>query len=98
MVTLTQRAQQRLVILNALERGELMMAEAATLVGLSVRQLRRIRRAYRRWGAQGLVHGKRGRPSPRPVNAPIPTRAVRPPPTPHPRGNHPHLTQLPPGR
>ena len=77
MVTLTQRAQQRLVILNALERGELMMAEAATLVGLSVRQLRRIRRAYRRWGAKVLVHGNRGRPSPRRISATIRTRVVR---------------------
>src|SRR2546422_961452 len=95
MVTLTQRAQQRLVILNALERGELMMAEAATLVGLSVRQLRRIRRAYRRWGAQGLVEGSRGRPSPAPSQATLPARGVRPPPTPHPRADHPHLTPPP---
>src|SRR2546427_9951532 len=92
MVTLTQRAQQRLVILNALERGELMMAEAATLVGLSVRQLRRIRRAYRRWGAKGLGHGQRSPPSPPPVRATIPPRPGRPPHTPHPRGNHPALT------
>ncbi|MDP3703355.1 MAG: helix-turn-helix domain-containing protein [Candidatus Omnitrophota bacterium] len=77
MVTLTQRAQQQLVILNALERGELVMAEAATLVGLSVRQLRRIRRAYRRHGAKALVHGNRGRPSPRRVSASARARVVR---------------------
>jgi len=94
MVTLTQRAQQRLVILNALERGELMMAEAATLVGLSVRQLRRIRRAYRRWGAKVLVHGNRGRPSPRRISATIRTRVVRLAHTTYAGVNHRHLTEL----
>ncbi len=42
-MTLTQRAEQQLIVLNALERGELLVAEAATLLGLSSRQVRRIR-------------------------------------------------------
>ena len=40
-IVLTQRAQQQLIVLNALERGELFMAQAADLLGLSVRQVRR---------------------------------------------------------
>lgn len=63
-IVLTQRAQQQLIVLNALERGELFMAQAADLLGLSVRQVRRLRAAYRRRGAHALVHGNRGRPSP----------------------------------
>ena len=94
MVTLTQRAQQRLVVLNALERGELVMADAATLVGLSVRQLRRIRRAYRRRGARSLVHGNRGRPSPRRVSAAIRERVIRLARTAYAGVNHRHLTEL----
>lgn len=94
MVTLTQRAQQRLVVLNALERGELVMAEAATLVGLSVRQLRRIRRAYRRRGAKALVHGNRGRPSPRRVSTAIRDRVIRFARTAYAGVNHRHLTEL----
>ena len=39
-----------------------LMAEAAALVGLSVRQLRRLRGAYRQRGARALVHGNRERP------------------------------------
>ena len=43
MITLTQRAQQQLLILTALERAELTMAEAARLLGRSTRQVRRSR-------------------------------------------------------
>ena len=44
-ITLTQPAQQRLVVPNALERGKLVMADAARLIGLSTRQTRRVRAA-----------------------------------------------------
>jgi transcriptional regulator with GAF, ATPase, and Fis domain len=46
-IDLTYQESQRLLVLSALDRGELMMAEAATLLGRSVRHLRRLRRAYR---------------------------------------------------
>lgn len=94
MVTLTQRVQQRLVVLNALERGELVMAEAAILVGLSVRQLRRLRHAYRRHGAKSLVHGNRGRPSPRRISSAIRNRVIRLAQTTYADINHRHLTEL----
>src|SRR3989442_787936 len=94
MVTLTQRAQQRLVVLNALERGELVMAEAASLVGLSVRQLRRLRQAYRRRGVRSLVHGNRGRPSSRRVSTAICARVIRLARTTYAGVNHRHLTEL----
>jgi transposase len=94
MVTLTQRAQQRLVVLNALERGELVMAEAASLVGLSIRQLRRLRQAYRRRGVRSLVHGNRGRPSSRRVSAAICERVIRLARTTYVGVNHRHLTEL----
>ena len=56
-ITLTTRAQQHLLVLNALERGEIRMAEVAALLGRSVRQVRRLRSASRRRGAATLVHG-----------------------------------------
>lgn len=64
-ILLTQRAQQQLIVLNALERGKIAMAEAARLIGRSIRQTRRLRRAYRLRGPAALVHGNRGRRSPR---------------------------------
>jgi transcriptional regulator with GAF, ATPase, and Fis domain len=54
MVTLSQQQTQHLMILNALERGELKMADAARLLGRSVRQTRRLRAAYRARGPAAL--------------------------------------------
>jgi len=64
-------------VLNALERGILFMAEAARLMGLSVRQVRRLRGDYRRRGPAALVHGNKGRPSPRRVADTIRARLIR---------------------
>ncbi len=93
-MTLTHRAQQQLTVLNALERGELFMAQAADLLGLSVRQVRRLRTAYRRRGAHALVHGNRGRPSPRRVDAAIRDRVIALARTTYAEVNHKHFTEL----
>lgn len=60
-ITLNRKEQARLQVLNLMEKGELSAAEAAELVGLSVRQVRRILAAYREEGAAALAHGNRGR-------------------------------------
>lgn len=57
-VTLNTEEQRRLMILNQLGSGSLSSAEAAALVGLSERQVRRLRRAYEARGASALAHGK----------------------------------------
>lgn len=93
-ITLTAREQQRLVVVNALERGEVRMAEAARLLGLSVRQVRRLRSAYRRRGARALAHGNRGRPSPRRLSEAIRRRIVRLARTTYTQLNHMHLQDL----
>jgi len=61
MLTLNAKEQRRLQVLNILEGGEVRMAAAAELIGVSVRQVRRLRAAYRQEGAAGLAHGNRGR-------------------------------------
>jgi transposase len=93
-IVLTQRAQQQLIVLNALERGELFMAQAADLLGLSVRQVRRLRAAYRQRGAHALVHGNRGRPSPRRVDAATRDRVIALARTTYAEVNHKHFTEL----
>src|SRR6266851_73850 len=65
-ITLTTSEQRRLVVLNHLESGVLVNAEAARLLDLSVRQLQRMKAAYADSGAAALSHGNRGR---RPVHA-----------------------------
>ena len=53
MLTLNAKEQRRLQVLNALEGGKVRMAVAAELMGVSVRQVRRLRAAYRQEGAAG---------------------------------------------
>jgi transposase len=60
-LTLSNREQARLMVLNLAQRGECKVAEAAILMGLSERHAWRLLAAYRREGAAALVHGNRGR-------------------------------------
>jgi transposase len=60
-VTLSQKEQKRLMVLNLIERGKLTCGQGAELLGLSLRHLRRMLARYRREGASGLAHGNRGR-------------------------------------
>jgi transposase len=93
-IILSEREQARLQVLNALDRGALRMAEAARLLGLSIRQVRRLRRAYRARGAAALVHGNRGRPSPRRLPEALRQRIVRLARTRYAAVNHQHFTEL----
>lgn len=94
MVTLSQREQQRVMVLNALDRGDLHMAEAGELLGMTTRQVRRLRSAYRRKGPKALVHGNRGRRSYRRVPDPIRDRLVQLAQTTYAGVNHKHLSEL----
>ena len=60
-VTLTTREQKRVLVLQRMERGEMTAAEAATVLEVSVRQVRRLLAGYRQEGVAALAHGNRGR-------------------------------------
>jgi transposase len=64
-ITLDGPAQQRLTILTHLAAGELTLEEAAAILDLSTRQVRRLVERLHSEGVVALVHGNRGR---RPVN------------------------------
>lgn len=53
----------RLEVMQKLEEKRMRQKQAAHNLGLSVRQVKRLLRAYRDQGAQGLVSKRRGRPS-----------------------------------
>ena len=55
------KEQQRAMVLNQVERRELTGQQAAVLVGLSLRQVRRLLARYRGEGVAALAHGNRGR-------------------------------------
>ena len=56
----------RVQVLNSLLAEQIVLDQAAELMGVSTRHARRITTAYRERGAAALAHGHRGR---RPVNA-----------------------------
>ena len=56
------REQQRAMVLNRVEREGLTGEEAAGLMGLSLRHVRRLLAAYRKEGVAALAHGNRGQP------------------------------------
>lgn len=62
---MTRSEQQRSMVLTKLLVGGLTSAEAAGLLAVSSRTIRRLRRRLEQDGPGGLVHGNRGRASPR---------------------------------
>ena len=57
---MNKKEQRRLVVLNQVAVGKMIGREAAELLGLSLRHVRRILAAYRKEGAAALAHGNRG--------------------------------------
>ena len=55
--------RERLDVLGRLMRGELRQARAAELLGVGVRQVKRLVRGYRSFGAASVVSRRRGKPS-----------------------------------
>lgn len=74
MVTLTQDEQRRLMVLNQV--GGLVGLQAADILGISLRHLRRLRAAYRKEGAAALAHGNRGRKPRHALHAGVKERVV----------------------
>jgi transposase len=60
-VTLTRKEQTRVKVLNEVNEGVLTAEEAAGLLGVSLRQVRRLLAAYRTEGVAAMAHGNRGR-------------------------------------
>lgn len=61
-VTLNNKEQKRLLVLNEVLAGRMTGQEAAEMLGVTLRHSRRLIAAYRREGAAALAHGNRGRP------------------------------------
>ena len=62
---MTQKEQTRLQVLNSVLADQVPVCQAAEVLGVSERHMRRILAAYRKEGAAALAHGNRGR---RPAN------------------------------
>lgn len=91
---MTSRDQRRAWILTKLLVGEVTTTEAAALLGLSERQVWRLRRAFERDGPAALVHGNRGRPSSRRLAEAVRARIVELARTTYDGANDSHLAEL----
>ena len=91
---MSRKEQQRIIVLNRVESRELTAAQAGELMGLSVRQVRRLLAAYRREGVVAIAHGNRGRRPPHTVSEAVRERVVALAAGPYDGANHTHLSEL----
>jgi transposase len=92
-ITLTAKEQQRLLVIGMVDRGDTTAVQAAEVLRLSERQVRRIVAAYRTEGAAALSHGNRGRPPTHTIGAAVRQRVVELARTRYPDLNDTHLTE-----
>lgn len=93
-MTLSTKEQRRLIVLNHLGSGAPSQSEAAALLGLCERQLRRLRRAYAAHGAKALAHGNRGRRPSNAIDPKLKQRVVHLARSRYEGFNHQHLTEM----
>ncbi len=74
---MSSREVKRWQIIQQVLDGRLRQVQAAALLGLSVRQIRRLQRRVHAEGAKGLTHRGRGRPSNRRLPTRLQQRALR---------------------
>lgn len=75
-VTLTLKELKRMHVIHEINAGRMTAKAAGDLLGLSVRQVRRLLKKQRDGGDGALAHGNRGRPSTRRLPAGIRERIV----------------------
>jgi transposase len=68
LLAMSTKERERLVVIRAVDEGQLRQGAAAERLGVSVRQVKRLVRAWRGAGAAGLVSKHRGRPSARRID------------------------------
>src|SRR6202022_5127826 len=60
---MSDEERKRNEVMVRVKKGDLGLRNAAEILGISYRQVKRIRKRYRKQGAKGLVHGNVGRRS-----------------------------------
>ncbi len=63
LLTMSQKELTRLEVIQRTEKKTLKQKEAAKMLGISERHVKRLLRAYRQSGAEGLISKRRGKPS-----------------------------------
>src|SRR5690242_17610493 len=76
-IPMSQRERDRLRVLHSVLDGQRTQVEAARLLRLTTRQVRRLLHRLQRGGDAALVHGLRGRPSNHRKDAKLRRRALQ---------------------
>ena len=76
LLTMSKKEVTRLEAVQRIQEKRLTQKEAANMLGLSIRHVRRLYRAYRERGAQGLVSQRRGKPSNNRLNPQVVQQAI----------------------
>jgi transposase len=76
LLAMSNREITRLEVMQRLKDKRLTQKEAARLLSLSVRQIKRLYRAYKGQGARGLVSQRRGKPSNNRLDAETQQKAI----------------------
>lgn len=63
LLAMSKKEHTRLEVIQRLEKKRLKQKEAAVMLGISVRHVKRLLRAYRQRGAEGLISKRRGKVS-----------------------------------
>jgi len=75
-ITLNTHEQKRAMVLMRIQAGQLSVAEAAEVLDLSARHVRRILAAYEKEGPAALAHGNRGRKPAHSISAAVRAQVV----------------------
>ncbi len=62
---MSEKERTRYHLMRLVKSGRLSLKEASDKMGLSYRQSKRVKKRFIEAGARGLIHGNRGRASPR---------------------------------
>lgn len=92
-ITLSRKELHRPGLLKAACAGRITNRQVAEALGLSLRQVRRLRRRFETGGAPALAHRSRGRPSPRRLATAVRDAVVRLMTTVYQGSNDTHLTE-----
>jgi len=93
-VTLNEKEQRRVMVLNKVEKGVMKGREAAEVMDISMRHVRRLLAAYRKEGVSALAHGNRGRKPPNAIEAAVKEQVLKLVSTRYSGFNNQHYTEL----
>jgi len=76
LLAMSKKELKRLEVIQRIEEKNMKQREAARILKITVRHVKRLLRAYRRSGAEGLVSKRRGKPSNNRLKAEVKQQAI----------------------